>query len=114
VRHSHAYTIGSAFRRFFDSGVSAERAYLAGGRPAARVLRTRAWRYAREEVRWLIANGEARALPYTAVYELAKYAGLLLGARHRRLPRWLKRRFSLFPWLWDTTPELANRQPPAL
>ena len=28
VRHSHAYTIAGAFRRFFDSGVSADRAYV--------------------------------------------------------------------------------------
>ena len=32
VRHSHVYTVRSAFRRFFDSGVSAERTYLAGAR----------------------------------------------------------------------------------
>ena len=38
VRHSHPYTIGAAFRRFFDSGVSAERAYL-GPEPSRAVLR---------------------------------------------------------------------------
>src|SRR3712207_7563334 len=32
VRHSHPYTIRQAFRRFFDSGASADRAYLAGER----------------------------------------------------------------------------------
>ena len=31
VFHSHAYTVASAFRRFFDSGVSAERSYASGG-----------------------------------------------------------------------------------
>ena len=36
VRHSHPYTVGSAFRRFFDSGASADRAYLAGEQPSAR------------------------------------------------------------------------------
>lgn len=87
VRHSHPYTVRSAFRRFFDSGVSAERAYLAGSRPSAMTLRREAARYAREEVAWLVRNGEARWLPYTAVYELAKFAGLQLGARHRSLPR---------------------------
>ena len=28
VRHSHAYSVADAFRRFFDSGVSADRAYV--------------------------------------------------------------------------------------
>jgi rhamnosyltransferase len=100
VRHSHPYTVGSAFRRFFDSGVSAERAYLAGERPSARVLRSEAGRYAREEVAWLVREGEARSLPYTALYEGAKYAGLQLGARHRMLPRPLKRRLSALPSYW--------------
>ena len=30
VHHSHRYSIADAFRRFFDSGVSAERSYAAG------------------------------------------------------------------------------------
>lgn len=36
VRHSHPYSLSQAFRRFFDSGVSAEQTYLAGARPSAR------------------------------------------------------------------------------
>jgi rhamnosyltransferase len=100
VRHSHPYTIGSAFKRFFDSGVSAERAYLAGGRPSAGVVRRRALAYAREEVRWLVANGHARWLPYAAVYELAKFAGLQLGTRHERLPLGLKLRMTALPSYW--------------
>jgi len=102
VRHSHPYTIAAAFRRFFDSGVSAERAYLAGGGAGGRsALRSSALRYAREETRWLVRSGNARWLPYAAVYELAKFSGLQLGARHRRLPLWLKRRWSALPGYWD-------------
>jgi rhamnosyltransferase len=101
VRHSHPYTIASAFRRFFDSGVSAERAYLAGERPSARVLRRRALAYARGELAWLWQTGQRRWIPYAAVYEAAKLAGLQLGARHRRLPLGLKRRLSALPGYWD-------------
>lgn len=101
VRHSHVYSIGSAFRRFFDSGVSAERAYLAGARPSAAVLRRAAIEYGRGEARWLLRTRQARWLPYTAVYELGKFAGLQLGARHRRLPLWMKKRFSAMPAYWD-------------
>ncbi len=100
VRHSHPYTIRAAFRRFFDSGVSAERAYLAGARPSQAVLRRQAVRYAREEVAWLARSGNARWLPYAGVYELAKFAGLQLGARHRVLPPRLKRRLSAAPAYW--------------
>ncbi len=39
VRHSHAYTIASAFRRFFDSGVSAEHAYVEGDASRAALRR---------------------------------------------------------------------------
>ena len=101
VRHSHPYTVPQAFRRFFDSGVSAERAYLAGAEPSQAVLRRRAADYARREVGWLLRNGHARWLPFAAVYELAKFAGLQLGTRHRSLPRALKVRFSAVPSYWS-------------
>jgi rhamnosyltransferase len=100
VRHSHPYTLRAAFRRFFDSGVSAERAYLSGARPSARTLRQEALRYAREEVAWLWRTGHRRWLPYAAVYELTKFAGLQLGARHRMLPLALKLRMSALPSYW--------------
>ena len=101
VRHSHPYTIGSAFRRFFDSGVSAERAYL-GGEPSRAVLRRAALGYMRAELRWLIRSGNARWIPYASIYELAKLAGLQLGARHRSLPLWLKLRCTMNPGYWST------------
>jgi rhamnosyltransferase len=96
VRHSHAYTIGSAFRRFFDSGVSAEHAYVEGDESRAALRRAGA-RYAREELAWLWRTGRRRWIPYTAVYELGKFAGLQLGLRHERLPRRLRRRLSSYP-----------------
>jgi rhamnosyltransferase len=101
VRHSHAYSIPSAFRRFFDSGVSSERAYLAGRAEAGRVLRRRGVEYVREELRWLRRTGQAAQIPYTLLYEGAKWAGLWLGARHRSLPVGLKRRLSAMPNYWD-------------
>ena len=97
VRHSHPYTLFTAFRRFFESGVAAERNFLAGGEEARRVVRRKAVEYATGELRWLWATGQRRWIPYTAVYELGKFAGLQLGARHRRLPLWLKRRWTRYP-----------------
>ena len=101
VRHSHPYTIGSAFKRFFDSGVSAERAYLAGAAPSKKVLRRAAIRYAKGETRWLVKSGNARWLPYAAVYEVAKFVGLQMGANHRRLPRSLVLRCTALPGFWS-------------
>jgi rhamnosyltransferase len=102
VHHSHHYTIRSAFRRFFDSGATADRTYLAGARPARRTLRRNAIRYARGEVVWLWKTGRKVWIPYTIVYELSKYSGLALGKRHRRLPRSLKRRLSSAPGYWSS------------
>jgi rhamnosyltransferase len=95
VRHSHAYTVRSAFRRFFDSGVSAEHAYVEGDESRAALRRAGA-RYAQEELAWLWGSGHRRWIPYTAVYELGKFAGLQLGLRHRRLPRSVVRRLGSY------------------
>jgi glycosyltransferase involved in cell wall biosynthesis len=100
VRHSHAYTVRSALKRFFDTGASAERGFLAGGSASSGVLRREALRYAREELAWLSRTGRRRWIPYAAAYELAKFLGLQLGARHRRLPLWAKRRLSFYPDYW--------------
>jgi rhamnosyltransferase len=100
VRHSHNYTLGAAFRRFFDSGASADRAYLAGERESARALRAAAIRYARGELQWMWRTGQRRWIPYTVVYETTKMVGLLLGANHKRLPLAAKRRLSALPDFW--------------
>jgi rhamnosyltransferase len=98
VHHSHSYSIAAAFKRFFDSGVSAERSYAAGGDGSA--LRRAGVRYAKGEVSWLWETGQRRWIPYSAAYELAKFAGMQLGRRHKRLPRSLRRRFSALPAYW--------------
>jgi rhamnosyltransferase len=94
VFHSHNYTLRSAFQRFFDSGVSASRAYLSNDAESGRVLRRRAIAYAGGELVWLWRTGQWRWLPYTVAYEAAKMLGLLLGINHRRIPDALSRRFS--------------------
>jgi rhamnosyltransferase len=100
VRHSHNYTLVAALRRFFDSGVSAERAYLAGERHSSRVLREAALRYGRGELAWLWNTGQRRWIPYATVYEGVKLIGLTLGRNYRRLPRAVNRRLSALPDFW--------------
>ena len=82
VRHSHAYTVRAAFRRFYDSGASADRSYVAGDESRA-ALRRAFRRYAAGELRWLWRTGRRRWIPYAVVYELAKLAGLQLGLRKK-------------------------------
>jgi rhamnosyltransferase len=108
VRHSHPYTLFTAFRRFFESGVAGSRTFLAGGASAQRTLRRKGIDYARGELRWLVRTGNARWIPYTCVYEGLKFAGIQLGARHERLPLWLKRRWTRYPqWFTDSTSAAA-------
>jgi rhamnosyltransferase len=96
VHHSHVYSVIGAMRRFFDSGVSAERSYVDGAGSGV-ALRRAGVRYARGELVWLWTTGQRRWIPYTAVYELAKFAGLQLGRRHRLLPTAVTSRLSAYP-----------------
>jgi len=94
VRHSHNYTLWSAFQRFFDSGVSSRRAYLPQNAESGRVLRRQAVSYLRGEFVWLWRTNQAAWIPYAVVYEAAKALGLVLGIYYTRLPAWLSRRLS--------------------
>jgi rhamnosyltransferase len=85
VRHSHAYSLRGAFRRFYASGASADRSYVAGD-TSRRALRGAMRRYAVGELRWLWQTGQRRWIPYTVAYELSKWAGLQLGLRRSRQP----------------------------
>lgn len=97
VRHSHPYTVFTAFRRFFESGVAGSRTFLAGGAPAQKALRRQGAAYATGELRWMVRSGNARWIPYTCVYEGLKFVGIQLGYRHERLPLWLKKRWTRYP-----------------
>jgi rhamnosyltransferase len=101
VRHSHNYTLTSAFKRFFDSGASSDRAYMAGAQESKRALRTAAIAYARGEMEWLWRTGQRRWIPYAALYESTKMVGLVCGANHKRIPLALKRKLSALPSYWE-------------
>jgi rhamnosyltransferase len=101
VRHSHNYSLKSAFQRFFDSGMSSERAYMTEDSGSKNVLRSRALAYALNEVVWLWRTRQIKWLPYTIVYETTKMLGLILGINHARLPESVSRRFSGIPDGWD-------------
>ena len=66
-----------------------------------------------DEVAWLWRTGQRRWIPYAAVYESAKFAGLQLGRRHRRLPLSVKRRLSGLPTYWDNVAPDDGKGPSA-
>ena len=96
VRHSHAYTVRSAFRRFFDSGVSAEHAYVEGDESRAALRRAGA-RYAREELAGSGAPGSGAGFPYTVVYELGEVRRSAARAPPPPAPALGRRRLSSYP-----------------
>lgn len=99
--HSRTYSLASAFRRFFDSGAYAERAYMSGDIRSRTVLRRAAVRYARAELVWLRRTGQRGWIPCAAPHEGSKLEGLRLGRRRGRLPVALKRRASSYPDYWN-------------
>ena len=98
VIHSHDYTLGQQFRRYFDNGVS---------------MRGNDWVYAHSGVgrsgggmvlaitRELIRRRQMRYIPRLLVESAAKFIGYQLGKRHRLLPAALCRRFSMHRGIWD-------------
>ena len=101
VYHSHAYSVLSATAallrlRRLGRALVRRRCRFGGGAPTGGQCATR-----EGELAWLWTTGQRRWIPYTAVYELAKFVGLQLGRRHRRLPSAVKSRISAYPEYWQ-------------
>jgi len=96
--HSASRTFDALDGHVFVTPAAAERAAreFAQARASRAALRRAGARYAREELAWLWQSGQRRWIPYAAVYELGKFAGLQLGLHHRRLPGSLTRRLSAY------------------
>ncbi len=101
VRHSHDYTLGDAFKRYFDQGAAAERSFMAGGRSSPRSVRGEGVEFVKREFAWLWRNGERGAIPYTLAHEATRFAGFQLGVHHRHVPRWLRKRISRTAVYWS-------------
>ena len=75
VIHSHRYSLGTAFRRYFDSVYSLRQIFPAHDLRASAALGRR---YVRQEARYIACRHPA-LLPYYALYTLSKTAGALAG-----------------------------------
>ncbi len=97
VYHSHEFTLGQVFRRYFDIGVvlSRQRWILDQARPE-----TEGWRYVRESVGFLKKRGRLLLLPHFFAEALVKYAAYRLGLLESFLPVALKKKLSTQKAFW--------------
>jgi rhamnosyltransferase len=77
VRHSHPYTLRQAFRRFYDSGLSARQSYLVES--SVGDLARLHLAYPVREIAWLVRTRQLRWIPRAVAFQLVKGAGVVLG-----------------------------------
>lgn len=87
VYHTHNYTLGAAWRRYYRLGQMGTRSYLAGERFGPLALAGRGARYLLGECGHLLARGQGRWIPYALLYEGVKGAALMAGAGCHALRR---------------------------
>lgn len=99
VFHSHNYTIGQDFRRYFDMGVFHENEKWllqefgnAEGQGA---------KYIKSEIKFLYIKKRFDLFPELALRIIMKYLGYTLGRKHAYLPRNLCKKFSMNCDWWD-------------
>lgn len=97
-RHSHNYSIGEEFRRYFDVGVFQGRESWIGQRFGG--AGGEGFRFVKSELRFL-GLGHLHLWPLVAIRTTAKLAGYKLGQREHALPLGLKRRFSMYRGYWS-------------
>ena len=105
VVHSHRYSLGQQFRRYFDIGVFFSQAsdQLEGARP----LRTGV-RFARGQIRDLVRANAWAFVPRTVLECGLKFAGYRLGQYHKVLPTAVKSRLSRQKAYWSKHPQTGS------
>lgn len=91
VYHGHAFPLGRAFRRNFDSGASLAALGLSNG------AWTRGLAHLRRELVWVAREHGAARVPVTLLYEVVRMAGFQSGRLDRLLPDALSRRLGEAP-----------------
>ncbi|WP_214176209.1 glycosyltransferase family 2 protein [Geomobilimonas luticola] len=97
VRHSHSYSMGEEFRRYFDIGVfhGREEWFLGGlGRAEGEGKK-----FVVSEFKYLLGTAPWY-IPSALFRTVLKFAGYRLGLQEKYLPDWLKRRVSLNRLFW--------------
>jgi len=92
VYHSHNYSLKKAIMRSFNSGVSSFESYMPTSNRRPLFFLGRGLKYWGSELVYLLTHRQPHWIPFASVYELAKFAGLMLGRYHDRLPKPITRR----------------------
>ncbi len=99
VYHSHSYTVGEEFKRYFDIGVfhQSESWILEEfGKAEGEGMK-----YIQSEINYLLANGAWYLLPEFFVRNAMKYTGYKLGQNYKKLPKWVIKKISMHHRWWD-------------
>jgi rhamnosyltransferase len=97
VFHSHDYTMTQMLERYFDIGVfDADNPWM---REHFGTHSTEGLRFVRSELQYLAARSPLH-IPRAVSQTAAKWVGYRLGRMHRRLPKRLKRKLSMFSSYW--------------
>ncbi len=97
VRHSHNYTLGVCFRRYFDSVYSLSLLFDGHGMEKSVSMGAA---YIAREFKYMVRHAPLW-LPYYFLYTTAKVAGVFASHHAARMPKWLRRRCSLHAYHWD-------------
>ena len=97
VMHSHRYSLGTAFRRYFDSVYSLTKIFPAHD---FKVSAAMGRRYLRQETVYMLRH-HPLYVPYYCLYTLAKMAGVLCSHFADRMPLGLARACSLHRYYWE-------------
>jgi rhamnosyltransferase len=85
VYHGHAFTLGRAFRRNFDSGASLAQLGVTGGMWGAGLA------HLLRELRWIAREHGWARIPYTLLYETVRMIAFQCGRMERVIPRGMAR-----------------------
>lgn len=105
VEHSHDYSLGELFKRYFDQGAAAERSFMAAERSSPGAVRGEGLRFVRSELSWMWNGGNRRRIPAALANEATRYLGFQVGAHNRFVPRALRARISRTSTYWETAQE---------
>jgi rhamnosyltransferase len=100
VQHSHRYTLGQEFRRYFDTGLMRRHyrglllRHAGDGRRGAGFMRAMLG-----ELAW----ARPQLIPYAIAQACAKLLGYKIGFHASGAPGWLKRRLSSQDYFWSSS-----------
>jgi len=97
VRHSHDYTIGAEFRRYFDIGVLHSRESWLNEHFGSASGEGR--RFVLSEMKYLLGHGPQH-IPSAMARTLAKYLGYKIGSRESRIAPRIKSRLGMNRQYW--------------